>query len=60
MEELFKQPFEAVLNPKKKIWEKMQPFLKTNLNCEATVNDFLLVTSTGTIKCKTLLNASIS
>lgn len=54
------QDFQAVLNPKRKIAEKVLPLLKTNEKCEGTWNGHILLTSSGPITCQTLKNSSIS
>ncbi|XP_021933924.1 tyrosine--tRNA ligase, cytoplasmic isoform X3 [Zootermopsis nevadensis] len=48
-----------VLNPKKKIWEKLQVDLKTTTNCEAQWQGNALSTRTGKITSKSLKNAPI-
>lgn len=48
-----------VLNPKKKIWEKLQVDLKTTANCEAQWQGNALSTRAGKITCKSLKNAPI-
>ncbi|KAK9512619.1 hypothetical protein O3M35_001003 [Rhynocoris fuscipes] len=50
---------DAVLNPKKKIWEKLQVDLKTSSSCEAEWQGNVLYTQKGKIRCKSLKNASI-
>uniref|UniRef100_A0A1B6CRD0 Tyrosine--tRNA ligase n=2 Tax=Clastoptera arizonana TaxID=38151 RepID=A0A1B6CRD0_9HEMI len=51
---------DSVLNPKKKIWEKLQVDLKTSLNCEAQwQGNPLLTPNGGKITCRTLKNAPI-
>uniref|UniRef100_A0A0A9W919 Tyrosine--tRNA ligase n=1 Tax=Lygus hesperus TaxID=30085 RepID=A0A0A9W919_LYGHE len=52
------QPDE-VLNPKKKVWDKLQVDLKTNNNCEAAWQGNSLLTPKGKITCKSLKLASI-
>lgn len=47
------------LNPKKKVWEKLQADLKTNANGEATWQDNALVTSGGHKILAALKNCSI-
>lgn len=48
-----------VLNPKKKIWEKLQTDLKTSHRCLAEWQSNPLVTSRGLITCKSMKNAPI-
>ncbi|XP_066991802.1 tyrosine--tRNA ligase, cytoplasmic isoform X2 [Anabrus simplex] len=48
-----------VLNPKKKVWEKLQVDLKTNADCEAQWQGNLLLTSCGKVICKSLANCPI-
>ncbi|KAK6622937.1 Tyrosine--tRNA ligase, cytoplasmic [Polyplax serrata] len=50
---------DEVLNPKKKVWEKLQEHLKTNSTCEARWMDNQLMTNVGVIKCTSLKNAPI-
>lgn len=52
-------PPDPVLNPKKKIWEKLQVDFKTTSNFEAAWQGNILVTGKGKITCKTLKNISI-
>ncbi|KAK7864155.1 hypothetical protein R5R35_007667 [Gryllus longicercus] len=47
------------LNPKKKVWEKLQVDLKTNSSCEAVWQDNSLFTNSGKILSKTLKNCPI-
>ncbi|XP_065342252.1 tyrosine--tRNA ligase, cytoplasmic [Cloeon dipterum] len=47
------------LNPKKKVWEKLQADLKTNGNMEAEWQGNLLISRRGKLTCKTLKNAPI-
>ena len=47
------------LNPKKKIWEKLQTDLKTSHRCLAEWQSNPLVTSRGLITCKSLKSAPI-
>lgn len=54
------QDFQAVLNPKKKIAEKVLPLLSTNSDKEGTFNGIKLITSSGVIKSNTLTNCRIS
>ncbi|XP_049767790.1 tyrosine--tRNA ligase, cytoplasmic isoform X1 [Schistocerca cancellata] len=48
-----------VLNPKKKVWEKLQVDLKTNVECEAEWQGNALCTKNGKVKSKTLKNAPV-
>lgn len=50
---------DEVLNPKKKIWEKLQVDLRTTANCEAQWQGNALSTRSGKIICKSLKNAQI-
>jgi len=50
---------DEVLNPKKKIWEKLQVDLRTAANCEAQWQGNALSTRSGRIICKSLKNAPI-
>lgn len=50
---------DEVLNPKKKIWEKLQVDMKTSANCEAQWQGNPLSTRSGKIICKSLKNAPI-
>ncbi|KAJ4436773.1 hypothetical protein ANN_16905 [Periplaneta americana] len=50
---------DEVLNPKKKIWEKLQVDFKTTANCEAQWQGNVLSTRSGKITCKSLKNAPI-
>ncbi|XP_050235690.1 uncharacterized protein LOC126685776 [Mercurialis annua] len=45
---------------KKKIWESVQPHLKTDDSCQAMVGEHLLQTSAGVVVCRSLKNANIS
>ncbi|KAJ8755328.1 hypothetical protein K2173_019126 [Erythroxylum novogranatense] len=45
---------------KKKIWESVQPHLKTDDSCVAMLEDHLMHTSSGVVGCRSLKNASIS
>ncbi|KAK9088109.1 hypothetical protein Scep_027191 [Stephania cephalantha] len=45
---------------KKKIWELVQPHLKTNSSCIAVLDGLPMRTSTGLVKCRSLQNANIS
>lgn len=47
------------LNPKKKVWEKLQADLKTNANGEATWQNNFLLTSDGQKILAALQNCSI-
>jgi tyrosyl-tRNA synthetase len=47
------------LNPKKKIWEEVQPHLETNAQLSATWRTVPLMTSKGECKVKSLANAHI-
>ncbi|XP_050541003.1 tyrosine--tRNA ligase, cytoplasmic [Daktulosphaira vitifoliae] len=51
---------DKILNPKKKIWEKLQVDLKMSDNCEAQWQSNYLITKYGKIKCKSLKGAHIS
>jgi len=48
------------LNPKKKVWEKVQEHLKTTDNCIAAFNGIPFLTSAGACKVQSLKGASIS
>lgn len=48
-----------ILNPKKKIWEKLQVDLQTSSACEAQWQGNPLLTSAGKITCRSLKNAPI-
>ncbi|XP_004074451.1 tyrosine--tRNA ligase, cytoplasmic [Oryzias latipes] len=48
------------LNPKKKVWEKLQVDLKVSDQCVAQWKDKKLLTKLGQITCKTLRGANIS
>ncbi|XP_071442443.1 tyrosine--tRNA ligase, cytoplasmic [Hetaerina americana] len=50
---------DEVLNPKKKVWEKIQVDLKTNSDLEAQWQGNPLFTISGKISCKSLKNAPI-
>jgi tyrosyl-tRNA synthetase len=50
---------EPVLNPKKKIWETVQPDLKTNNSLIATYQGKALRTKSGEIKVASLIDANI-
>ncbi|KAF8041423.1 hypothetical protein BT93_A0116 [Corymbia citriodora subsp. variegata] len=45
---------------KKKIWESVQPHLKTDASCNAMLGDNFMRTSLGVVVCKSLKNANIS
>ncbi|XP_061838309.2 tyrosine--tRNA ligase, cytoplasmic isoform X1 [Nerophis lumbriciformis] len=48
------------LNPKKKVWEKLQVDLKISEECAAQWKDKTLMTKLGRITCKTLKGGNIS
>ncbi|XP_046393086.1 tyrosine--tRNA ligase, cytoplasmic [Ischnura elegans] len=50
---------DEVLNPKKKVWEKLQVDLKTNSDLEAQWQGNPLFTISGKVSCKSLKNAPI-
>lgn len=50
---------DEVLNPKKKVWEKLSADLKTSSNCEAQWQGNSLLTKLGKITCKSLSGAPI-
>ncbi|XP_014242844.1 tyrosine--tRNA ligase, cytoplasmic [Cimex lectularius] len=50
---------DEVLNPKKKVWDKLQIDLKTSTTCEAIWQGNNLLTSKGKVLCKSLKNAPI-
>lgn len=51
---------DEVLNPKKKVWEKLQVDLKTNGECMAQWQEnYLLTKSGGKIRAKSMSNAPI-
>jgi methionyl-tRNA synthetase len=50
---------EVVLNPKKKVWETVQPELKTNSKLVAVYQDKPLKTEHGEITVKSLMGANI-
>ncbi|XVF41275.1 hypothetical protein PTKIN_Ptkin01aG0267600 [Pterospermum kingtungense] len=56
------QPDPATPNQvqKKKIWELVQPHLKTDVSCTAMLGEHLMQTSAGVVVCKSLKNANIS
>lgn len=45
---------------KKKIWESVQPHLRTNDSCTAMLGEHLMQTPTGVVVCRSLKNANIS
>ncbi|CAK8575724.1 unnamed protein product [Lathyrus sativus] len=45
---------------KKKIWELVQPHLKTGVSCTTMLGDHVMRTSVGTVACQSLQNANIS
>lgn len=45
---------------KKKIWELVQPHLKTNASCEALLGESFMRTSAGVVRCRSLKDANIS
>lgn len=47
------------LNPKKKVWETLQPDLRTSSNCVAEWQGNPLLTSSGTITCSSMKGAPI-
>lgn len=50
---------DQILNPKKKIWEKLSVDLTTSSSCEAQWKGNCLATRAGKIRCKSLKNAPI-
>ncbi|CAA7393341.1 unnamed protein product [Spirodela intermedia] len=50
---------DEVLNPKKKIWEALQPDLRTDSGLTACYKDLPLTTSAGVCKVKSITNGSI-
>lgn len=48
-----------ILNPKKKVWDKIQADLLTSSNCIAEWQSNPLVTERGTIRCKSLKSTPI-
>lgn len=56
------QPDPATPNQvqKKKIWESVQPHLKTDDSCVAMLGEHLMRTSAGVVGCRSLKNANIS
>ena len=51
---------DAVLNPKKKIFEAVKELLKTNDACEATWDGRLMVTAKGPVSSQSVKNGGIS
>jgi len=47
------------LNPKKKIWETLQPDFKTSSNCEAQWQGNTLITASGSVTCHSMKGAPI-
>lgn len=45
---------------KKKIWESVQPHLKTDGSCTAMLGEHVMRTSAGSVVCQSLQNANIS
>lgn len=45
---------------KKKIWELVQPHLKTDVSCTAMLGELVMRTSVGSVACQSLQNANIS
>lgn len=45
---------------KKKVWELVQPHLKTDASCIATLGEHLMRTPAGAVSCKSLKHAKIS
>ncbi|CAJ1934225.1 unnamed protein product [Sphenostylis stenocarpa] len=56
------QPVAATPNQiqKKKIWELVQPHLKTDVSCIAMLGEHVMRTSVGSVTCRSLRNANIS
>ncbi|KAK7341121.1 hypothetical protein VNO80_24046 [Phaseolus coccineus] len=56
------QPAAATPNQlqKKKIWELVQPHLKTDVSCIAMLGEHVMHTSVGSVACQSLQNANIS
>ncbi|KAK7404255.1 hypothetical protein VNO78_04994 [Psophocarpus tetragonolobus] len=56
------QPTAATPNQiqKKKIWELVQPHLKTDVSCTAMLGEHVMRTSVGSVACQSLQNANIS
>lgn len=64
-ERVFVEGYEACkpddkLNPKKKVWERLQVDLKVSQECAAQWKDKHLMTKLGRITCKTLKGGNIS
>ena len=53
------EAFQQVLNPKKKIENKLLAELKVNGKCEGTFNGIRLVTANGPLTCKSIKNGII-
>ncbi|KAE9452387.1 hypothetical protein C3L33_15717, partial [Rhododendron williamsianum] len=45
---------------KKKIWELVQPHLKTDAYCVAALGGHVMRTSEGVVSCRSLRNANVS
>ncbi|OMO66658.1 hypothetical protein CCACVL1_21031 [Corchorus capsularis] len=45
---------------KKKIWESVQPHIKTDASCTVTIGEHFMRTSAGVVVCKSLKNANVS
>ncbi|KAF4352494.1 hypothetical protein G4B88_013324 [Cannabis sativa] len=45
---------------KKKVWELVQPHLKTNDSCIVILGDHVMQTSAGAVLCRSLKNANVS
>ncbi|XP_028776332.1 aminoacyl tRNA synthase complex-interacting multifunctional protein 1-like [Neltuma alba] len=56
------QPAPATPNQiqKKKTWEPVQPYLKTDASCIAMLGEHVMRTSAGAVACQSLQNANIS
>ena len=54
------QEIQAVMNPKKKVAEKVLPLLTTSDKCEGQFQGFKMMTSAGAITCKSLAKCHIS
>ncbi|KAE9620183.1 hypothetical protein Lal_00019711 [Lupinus albus] len=56
------QPDAATPNQlqKKKVWELVQPHLKTDASCVAILGEHVMRTSAGSVACQSLHNANIS
>jgi len=50
---------ESQLNPKKKIWEKVQPTLKTSAQCVVSFEELPLMTSKGACTVKSIANGAV-